>query len=57
MKLPVAGHLPAKVTLEEAIEAGQASIEHFMGIERLGRSSARAAFAQAAKRGTRFTPR
>ena len=28
-RLPLAGHIPVKVTTEEAIEAGQSSIEHF----------------------------
>jgi imidazolonepropionase-like amidohydrolase len=56
LHLPVVGHLPTKVRIEDAITLGQASIEHFFGMERLPEQRMRAAFASAAKQGTRFTP-
>ena len=55
-RMPVSGHLPAKVRLEDAIELKQASIEHFFGLERLTETRLRKAFNAAAASGVRFTP-
>ena len=56
LRLPVAGHLPTKVRLEDAIELKQASIEHFFGLERVSEARLRKAFAAAAAAGVRFAP-
>jgi imidazolonepropionase-like amidohydrolase len=56
LRLPVAGHLPTKVRIEDAIELKQASIEHFFGLERVSEARLRKAFTAAAQQGVRFTP-
>jgi imidazolonepropionase-like amidohydrolase len=56
LRLPVVGHLPEKVRLEDAIELRQASIEHLFFLERIKEPRLRKAFVQAAQAGTRFTP-
>ena len=56
LRMTVAGHLPAKVRLEDAIELKQASIEHFFGLERVSEARLRKAFVAAAAAGVRFTP-
>ena len=48
--LPFAGHLPKDVTLAEAIEAGQSSIEHFYGIREAILEDDRTAVEDAARR-------
>lgn len=63
--LPVAGHVPLKVTLEEAIDAGQRNIEHFSesrlwmqcsGGDTYRPEACRPMFAMLAKRGIWQTP-
>jgi imidazolonepropionase-like amidohydrolase len=56
LRMPVAGHLPWKVKIEEAIEAKQASIEHLYGLERISEARLRKAFVEATRMGTRFAP-
>ena len=56
LRVPVAGHLPTKVRIEDAIELKQASIEHFFGLERLTEARLRKAFVEAARQGVRVTP-
>ena len=56
LRLPVAGHLPAKVRLEDAVELKQASVEHFFGMEKTSEKRLRKAFVEAAGNGVRFTP-
>ena len=43
LRLPVAGHVPASITAEEAAEAGQASIEHATGLDDAKSDDGRAA--------------
>ena len=56
LRIPVVGHLPTKVRVEDAIELKQASIEHLFGLERVREARLRKAFAAAAGNGVRFTP-
>ena len=56
LRIPVAGHLPAKVRLEDVVELKQASVEHFFGLERVREARLRKAFVEAAGNGVRFVP-
>ena len=56
LRLPVAGHLPSQVRLEDAIALKQASIEHLFGLEKLRQERLRKAFMEAAGQGVRFVP-
>lgn len=56
LRMPIAGHLPTAVKLEDAIQLKQSSIEHLFGLEKIREPRLRQTFREAAVQGIRFTP-